>query len=44
MIVAKAQQFERDFQYENAKKQERKESRQKRDARRGKRNVWSEKE
>ncbi len=36
--------FDRDFEYDSAKKQQRKADRERRQARKGKRNVWTEKE
>lgn len=44
MIHVKAATFEKDFEYDNAKRQARKEARQRRDVRKGKRSVWNEKE
>lgn len=44
MYKAQAQTFQRDFEYENEKRQQRKADKQRRQARKGKRVMWSEAE
>ena len=44
MFKAHAQTFARDYEYDDAKRQARKAERERRNARKGKRLVWNEKE
>lgn len=44
MYNVKAQTFTRDYEYDDAKRQARKAERERRNARKGKRVVWNEKE
>lgn len=42
MFQIKARGFEKDFQFDEAKREARKQDRRRRDARKGKRNAWQE--